>query len=76
MAKKIKKPIHTRREIRGQDRHERMEKAYQDWKCEKLNSLKELADKYHIHVPDLSRYITTQLELSKEKKTKNYDGLA
>lgn len=73
MTKGIKKPkkiFHTRKNVRGKDRHERMEKAYQEWKLGKTSSLKELADKYKIHVPDISRYITMQFELSKIKKQK------
>lgn len=73
MTKKIKKTkikngVHTRKEVSGKDRHERMEKAYRDWKLGKENSLSKLADKYHLHVPDISRYITTQFELAKLKK--------
>lgn len=65
---KIKKNVgHTRKQISGQDRHKRMEKAYNEWKSGKPNSLQELADKYHIHVPDISKYITMKIELLKIK---------
>ena len=63
-----KKNVRTRGMVKGKNQHERMEKAYQDWKCGKENSLKELADKYHLHIPDVSKYITTQMQLSKKQK--------
>lgn len=66
MAKK--KNTRTRGIVKGKNQHQRMEKAYQDWKSGKENSLKQLADKYHLHIPDVSKYITTQMQLSKKPK--------
>lgn len=49
----------------GLDRERRMQQAYLEWKTGKENSLKQLAKKYKLHIPDISRYITMQFELSK-----------
>lgn len=65
-----KKNIRTRKEIAGNNRHKRLEKAYEEWKTGKSNSLDELATKYQLHVPDISKYITMQFELLKLKKIK------
>lgn len=54
--------------IRGKTQEERIEKAYQEWKSGENNSLKELAEKYKLHIPDVSKYITNQLKLNKKQK--------
>lgn len=58
----------TRRAVSGKDRLERLEKAYTDYCSGKKNSLKELAYKYRLHIPDISKYITFKFEQSKENK--------
>lgn len=54
--------------LAGKDRNERLEKAYKDYCSGKKNSLKELSQKYRLHIPDISRYITLQFEQAKENK--------
>ena len=66
MAKKIRKITHTRYVFRGKDKKDRLEKAYADFTSGKLVELKKLADKYHLHVTDISRYITMQFQLNKK----------
>lgn len=66
MAKK--KNLRTRGVVKGKNQQERMESAYNEWKSGKENSLQILADKYHLHIPDVSKYISSQIQLGKKQK--------
>lgn len=69
MPKKIKKKIiHTRKEIKGKDRKKRLEEAYSEWKLGTNYTLQQLADKYHVHLFDVSQYITMKLQIERNKK--------
>ena len=65
MAKK--KSYRTSGIVKGKTKEQRLEKAYQEWKTGKQNSLKTLSDKYHIHIPIISKYITEKMNISKNK---------
>lgn len=56
----------TPRGISGKKKQERLENAYQEWRLGKSKSDKELAEKYNIHPQDLSRYITSKIEINKK----------
>jgi len=58
------------KKVIGKDRIERLEKAYSDYCSGKKNSLKELAKKYKLHIPDISKFITFKFEQLKENKLK------
>ena len=69
MQKQIRKKIlPTRNTIKGKNHNARLKMAYRDWKSGKENSLKQLSEKHHLHQGDISKYITIQIKLSKEKK--------
>ena len=63
-----KKDVRKKTVLRGKRKEKRLEKAYQEWKKGKTNSLKELSVKHGLHIPDVSAYITNQFNLSKTKK--------
>jgi len=49
------------------NRLKKLEKAYQEYCGGKKNSLKELSKKYNLHIPDLSKYITSKFKKSQDQ---------